>query len=348
MTQKRKDILKLNQKVVKDYYQDLEEYSKQNVKHEGAVRSAFQNLLSTVAKKNSWILIPELSDSSGNRTTRPDGTVRDKNSFVRGHWEAKDIDDDIDDAIKSKKKAGYPLSNIIFENTKTAVLYQNKHEVLRVDLTAKQQLVDLINSFFAFEEPTIEEFNKAVAEFKDRVKGLAEGLNEKIKEAHKVNDSFKSVFANLFDLCKTSLNPNISRDAIDEMLIQHLLTERLITEIFKNSEFIKRNVIAIEIENVIDALTSTYFSRHEYLKELDRFYLAIENAARSVSDFNDRLRVLNTVYEQFFQGYSVKVADTHGIVYTPPEIVDFMCNSVIEALDLETLKIIQNLPEDCW
>jgi predicted helicase len=31
---------------------------------------------------------------------------------------------------------------------------------------------------------------------------------------------------------------------------------------------------------------------------------------------------MNMVYERFFQGYSVKDADTHGIVYTPQEIVD--------------------------
>lgn len=39
------------------------------------------------------------------------------------------------------------------------------------------------------------------------------------------------------------------------------------------------------------------------------------------------------VYERFFQGYSVKLADTMGIVYTPQEIVDFMCASVAEVLE---------------
>ena len=38
------------------------------------------------------------------------------------------------------------------------------------------------------------------------------------------------------------------------------------------------------------------------------------------------------MYERFFQGYSVKMADTHGIVYTPQAIVDFMCASVAEVL----------------
>jgi len=34
--------------------------------------------------------------------------------------------------------------------------------------------------------------------------------------------------------------------AVDEMLVQHLLTERLIREIFANADFTRRNVIAAE------------------------------------------------------------------------------------------------------
>jgi predicted helicase len=54
-----------------------------------------------------------------------------------------------------------------------------------------------------------------------------------------------------------------------------------------------------------------------------------------LEDFAEKQHFLNTVYERFFQGYSVKVADTHGIVYTPQEIVDFMCASVAEVLEME-------------
>ena len=63
--------------------------------------------------------------------------------------------------------------------------------------------------------------------------------------------------------------------------------------------------------------------------------MAIENAARTMPEFSDKQHFLNTVYERFFQGYSVKVADTHGIVYTPQPIVDFMCASVAEVLEKE-------------
>ena len=45
--------------------------------------------------------------------------------------------------------------------------------------------------------------------------------------------------------------PEPREAAVDEMLIQHLLTERLIRKIFDNPDFMQRNVIAAEVEKVI-------------------------------------------------------------------------------------------------
>ena len=138
-----------------------------------------------------------------------------------------------------------------------------------------------------------------------------------------------------YERCRQSLNPNLSESAVEEMLIQHLLTERIFRKVFSNSDFIRRNVIAREIEIVINALTSQSFSRDDFLRSLDRFYAAIVRNAERISDFSEKQGFLNAVYEQFFQGFSVKVADTHGIVYTPQPIVDFMVNSVEHILETE-------------
>ncbi len=164
---------------------------------------------------------------------------------------------------------------------------------------------------------------------------MARALNDRIVEAHKTNAKFKAAFADFFELCKNSLNPNLRREAVDEMLVQHLLTERLFRTVFDNPDFTDRNVIAVEIERVIGELASQSFSRADFLRKLDHFYKAIEDAARGLEDWSEKQHFLNTVYERFFQGYSVKVADTHGIVYTPQEIVDFMCASVEEVLKTE-------------
>jgi predicted helicase len=278
------------------------------------------------------VLIPKQTMKVGGKRIAPDGTLRDLYNLPRGYWEAKDTDDDLDAEIRKKIEKKYPLTNTIFEDTRRAVLFQNRAEARRFDLAEPPQLADLLNQFYAFAEPDIEGFEQAVAEFQERVPELAQGLAAKIKEAHAKNPPFQKAFADFFTLCQTALNPNIRRDAVDEMLVQHLLTERLFRKIFHDEEFTRRNVIAAEVETVIAALVSRSFSRDEFLKSLDRFYKAIELAAETIEDFHDKQHFLNTVYERFFQGYSVKVADTHGIVYTPQPIVDFMCASVEEVL----------------
>jgi len=169
-------------------------------------------------------------------------------------------------------------------------------------------------------------------EFKNRIPDLAQSLREHIEQAHKHTKKFKVAFADFVTLCRASLNPEISEDKVDEMLIQHLLTERLMRNLFQNSEFTKRNVIAAQIENVVEALAAGKFSKQHFLQQLDPYYKAIERAGANLSHFTEKQDFLNSVYEQFFQKFSPDIADTHGIVYTPREIVDYMCNSVEEAL----------------
>jgi predicted helicase len=322
-------------KLIEKYYADLRDLAHQNVMYEMGTRPAFHALLQAVGKENGWTLIAEHEKKVNGKTIRPDGTFKDAMNLVRGYWEAKDTSDKLDVEIEKKRKAGYPLSNIIFEDTATAVLYQHGQRLLTADMNDPAKLAGLVSEFFRYVEPEIEQFEHAVEEFKQRVPELAEGLKKKIEQAHKANPAFKQAFADFFDLCRTSLNPNLAKPAVDEMLIQHILTERLIREIFDNPEFVRRNVIAAEVEKVMLAMTSQSFDRNTYLKDLDRFYIAIERAARTMQDWSDKQYFLNTVYERFFQGYSVKLADTMGIVYTPQEIVDFMCASVAEVLEKE-------------
>jgi len=315
-------VIKPTHKAIRVYYEILASYEQQGIVHESALRSAFQNLLANTAKAHKWTVVPELADKVSGKTIRPDGTVRDPFNIPRGYWEAKDTGDDLDAEIQKKIAKGYPLTNTIFEDTQQGVLYQDGHEVFRADLSDPKQLVSLLNTFYTHSQPDVDGFEKAVEEFKELVPDLARGLVKKIHEAHRDNPRFKSAFAEFLALCQSALNPNISKAAVDEMLVQHLLTERLFRTIFEDSDFTQRNVIAAEVEKVIAALVSKSFSKHEFVKSLDRFYKAIENAARDLTDFTEKQHFLNTVYEQFFQGYSVKVADTHGIVYTPQPIVD--------------------------
>ena len=325
-------------KDIKDYYAALNAYHKQGVTHEGALRSAFQNLLAETGRRTGWTLIPELPSGS----IRPDGTFRDEYFLNRGYWEAKDTNDNLETEIQKKIAKGYPLTNTIFEDTQRATLYQNGQVAMQADLTKQEQISNLLITFFSYTEPAHEDFSSAVDDFKQRVPDLARGLVHIIQDAHATNAAFQQAFTSFFSLCRESLNPNLSKVAVDEMLVQHLLTERLIRTIFDSQDFIRRNVIAREVETVIDALVSKAFNRHEFLKSLDTFYLAIESAAKTIENFSEKQHFLNAVYERFFQGYSVKAADTLGIVYTPQEIVDFMCASVEQVLQDEFGKTLSD------
>jgi predicted helicase len=266
---------------------------------------------------------------------RPDGTLYDAFRIPRGYWEAKDTNDDLDAEIRAKINRGYSLLNTIFEDTRRAVLYQNGRIAYDADTTKRAELAALLERFFGHTEAQIEEFHDAVRQFQDQIPELARGLEALSEQERGKNQRFVAAFAEFERVCRNAINPNISVQAIEEMLVQHLLTERLFRTVFGNENFTRRNVIAAEIEKVIDALTSRAFSRRDYLRQLDHFYNAIEDAARTIDDWGEKKGFLNTVYERFFQGFSRKQADTFGIVYTPQPIVDFMLASVEEVLQRE-------------
>jgi predicted helicase len=318
---------------IKRYYEERARYGAQRVEHELALKTAFQSLLATLAQQVKWTLIPEEPLANGKRL---DGTLRDEFHLPRGYWEAKDPHDDLTTEIRKKIALGYPPLNTIFEDTRRATLYQNGRVVMKaVDLTKPRELADLLAAFLNHAEPQIETFERAVSEFKDRIPDLARGLKQLIGKEHAESKAFQDAYAGFYALCATSIDPKVSAETIYDMLVQHMLTERLFRSVFNNPDFTQRNVIAVEIEKVIHALTSRVFDRDSFQRMLDRFYFAIEGAARSLTERSEKQAFMNMVYERFFQGYSVKDADAHGIVYTPQEIVDFMCASVEEVLQRE-------------
>jgi predicted helicase len=322
---------------IEAYYQRLQNLKTgQMLSNEEHIRKAFSDLLEQTAKARSWTLVEELGkkSSKSSKLVYPDGTLRDQWRLPHGYWEAKDSADDLDVEISKKRERGYPFDNIIFEDSRRAVLYQDNVVMMDISLDKREDLARLLSRFLNHKIAPFERFGDAVNYFTGEIPQIAKGLRDIIEKAHKDNKKFKDEFAGFMELCRSSLNPNLSEAAVDEMLIQHMLSERLIRKIFQG-DFTRRNIIASKVEEVIDALSSQHFSREEFLQALEPFYVAIEQAAERLADYQNKQAFINTVYERFFQGYSVKVADTHGIVYTPQEIVDFMCAAVEEVLATE-------------
>ncbi len=328
--------IKPTHKPIKTYYAELEAYTHLGEQNEGTVRAAFQTVLQHYCNQVDLTLLCEKSHyTPEKRRITPDGEVVDTFGLPHGHWEAKDTKDDLHAEADKKFAAGYPSKNIVVQSPTHALLYQHGQLQLDLDITEPRNLVHVLQTFFAYQEENISAWHTAVAEFKETVPELGEKLAALIETERQNNPHFQAAFAHFYQQCQASINPNLSVAAVEEMLIQHLLTERIFRTVFNNRDFTRRNIIARDIENVIDALTSQTFDRNQFLQSLDAFYIAIEKTASTITDFSQKQGFLNTIYEQFFQGFSVKTADTHGIVYTPQPIVDFMVKSVEHLLQTE-------------
>ena len=328
--------LKATHKEIRDYFAELNKLGQLDVGHEGAVAPAFAHVLRMAARPFGWTLAEQYTRKlADGRSIRIDGALLDDFNLAHGYWEAKDSEDDLDEEIRKKLATGYPQDNILFWAPQRMVVIQQGQQVWDSPIAGPDLLIEGLQTFFTYQPPAYADWQQAVEEFKTVVPALAESLLTLIKGERQNNQAFRQAFARFAALCRDAINPNIADAAVEEMLIQHLLTERIFRRVFDNPDFVARNVIAREIEQVVQALTGQHFSRRAFFRPLDRFYRAIETTAATIEDYAEKQGFLNTVYENFFQGFSVNVADTHGIVYTPQPIVDFMVRSVEALLDQE-------------
>src|SRR2546426_10148623 len=107
--------LKPTHKPVKAYYEALEKFGDLGVDHEGALRSAFQDLLGTCARERDWTIVPEWEYKRPKQhPIRIDAALIDNFKLPHGYWEAKDSHDDLEKEVRKKFDAGYPRENILF------------------------------------------------------------------------------------------------------------------------------------------------------------------------------------------------------------------------------------------
>ena len=286
------------------------------------IRPAFHNCLAAYCRdhRESLTLVPELRASP---SATPDGAVRDSLRMTRGWWEAKDARDDLDAEIQRKFNRGYPRDNIVFEDSQTAVLFQNGGEAMRADMSRPGELHRLIRRFLDYELPAIEEFRRARQQFKADLPNVLASLRETIEEAEAETDAYRDAAAAFLDLCKRSIGPDVSDADVREMLLQHVLTKDIFLRVFGEEQFHRENNIAMQL----DSLERTFFTgsvRRAAVERLRAYYGAIGRAADEIADYAEKQEFLKRLYEDFYQAYNPAAADRMGVVYTPNEIVDFI------------------------
>ncbi|MXZ90616.1 MAG: N-6 DNA methylase [Chloroflexi bacterium] len=295
------------------------------------IRPAFQNCLAAYCRdhRERLLLVPELAIGSRNR---PDGTVKDSLRMARGYWEAKDTHDDLDAEIQAKFNRGYPQDNILFEDSQTAVLYQNGSMIMRVDMSRPRELDWIINQFLDYELPEIWEFRRAREQFRADLPWVLEALREAVADAEANNAEYHAAADVFLTLCHRTIGPWVSPEQVREMLLQHILTKDIFLRVFAEDQFHQENNIAVQL----DALERTFFTgnlRRQAIDRLRAYYGAIGRAADEIADYAEKQQFLKAIYEDFYQAYNPEAADRLGVVYTPNEVVDFIIRGADWLLD---------------
>jgi predicted helicase len=294
---------------------------------ESVVREAFKTLLKGWGRSRDLIFVPEYEYETLTKERRYlDGALLHELRVPFGYWEAKDTKDDLDEEIEKKFRRGYPQDNIIFDDSREAVLIQNKQQVMRCGVDDVSQLQKLLDLFFGYEREEIADFRKAVDQFKNDMPAVLGALRDMIDTTEKNNLKFRKAAAKFLKHAQDTINPNVTAADVREMLIQHILTEEIFSQVFDNADFHRRNNVARELY----ALEETFFTgglKHKTLAGLRPYYAAIKSAAALVTGHHEKQKFLKTIYENFYKVYDRKKADRLGVVYTPNEIVRFMIES---------------------
>ena len=315
----------MSQLLIQSYFNELDRIRRASgATRETVVREAFKDLLKSWGRQHDLVFIAEHEHiTPAKDRCYVDGALLHEIRVPFGYWEAKDTNDDLDVEIEKKKRKGYPQDNIIFEDSRNAVLIQNRQEVMRCEMMDAPRFEKLVNLFFGYERKEIAEFRKAVDQFKVDLPAVLAALRTMIEDAHARNAAYQVAEAKFLKHSQETINPTLGTADVREMLIQHILTEEIFAKVFDDSDFHTHNNIAKELYG----LEGTFFTgslKRQTLRALDPYYMAIRASAVQITSHAEKQTFLKVIYENFYKVYNAKAADRLGVVYTPNEIVRFM------------------------
>ncbi|MAW82514.1 MAG: DNA methyltransferase [Parvularcula sp.] len=317
----------MSRQLINEYRSDLDRIIKVGGSlNEGSVRDAFQGLLKSWGRSNDLTYLSEhkMMGSGGNIFV--DGALVYDIRVPFGYWEAKDSKDDLEEEIRKKEAKGYPKTNIVYEDTKRAILIQDGRRAAEADMTDTEELYALLSKFFAYEQEAIRDFRKAIAKFAEDLPAILEALRKRIREKREASPDFAKAEEAFLKQVKETINPALERADVTEMLIQHILTADIFNRVFDMRDYHHDNNIAKQLDT-LDRKLFEYGDRRSLLQALRPYYTGIEETAHLIQSHSEKQNFLKSLYENFYKVYNPKAADRLGVVYTPGEIVRFMIRS---------------------
>src|SRR5206468_4996751 len=117
------------------------------------------------------------------------------------------------------------------------------------------------------EREEIADFRKAVDQFKSDMPAVLSALRDMIDAAEKDNPKFHKAAIKFLKHAQETINPGVDAADVREMLIQHILTEEIFSQVFDNSDFHHHNNVAKPLYGVGRCVANVFFKKLTDAKE---------------------------------------------------------------------------------
>lgn len=166
-------------------------------------------------------------------------------------------------------------------------------------------------------------------------KDVAEIAQQHINKINKLladtdNKKTRKAFDQFISGLRQNVNQSITVQETVEMLAQHLITKPVFDSLFEEESFALNNPISQAMSKMIDVLERNGFNRQQ--DKLADFYDSVSIRAQGIDNLEAKQRIIIQLYDNFFRVGFPNTTEQLGIVFTPTEVVDFIIQSVEEAL----------------
>ena len=322
----------MSQLLIQQYLNDLQTLRRvSGTSRESVVREAFKTLLKDWGKSHDLIFVPEYEYSDAAKERALSSTARCCTSCACRSAIGRRRTRRTTSTPRSRRSSGAATRRTTSSSrTRTqAVLIQNRQrgDALRrsTDVDALEKLLEL---FFGYERAGDRRVPQGGRAVQGRPAGGARSAARHDREGREATTpAFRKAAIKFLKHAQETINPSVTAADVREMLIQHILTEEIFSQVFDDSRLPPRRTTS---RKELYALEETFFTgevKHKTLAGLRPYYAAIRAPPRSITSHHEKQTFLKMIYENFYKVYNKKAADRLGVVYTPNEIVRFMIES---------------------
>ena len=143
----------------------------------------------------------------------------------------------------------------------------------------------------------------------------------------------RPVFDQFLAGLRRNLNDGISENDAIGMLSQHLISKPVFDALFADYAFSGQNPVSQAMEAMLRSLEQRGLEKET--AELNSFYRDVQVSVRGITGAAAKQQVIANLYQRFFRLALADAARQLGIVYTPPEVVDYIIRSVEDVLRQE-------------